>query len=86
MREILSKQFYLQDDVTHVARSLLGMVLVRSIGHERISGKIIETEAYKGFSDKASHSYLGKKQKEMMRCMKKVQLHTSMFAMEFTLF
>ena len=56
MREILSKQFYLQDDVTHVARSLLGMVLVRSIGQERISGKIIETEAYKGFSDKASNN------------------------------
>ena len=43
-----------------VARDLLGCSLVRVIGRERLSGTIVETEAYRGKSDPASHAYRGK--------------------------
>lgn len=43
-----------------VARSLLGCRLVRVIGSERLSGTIVETEAYRGSRDPASHAFRGK--------------------------
>lgn len=44
-----------------LAKSLLGKTLVRKIGSHRISGTIVETEAYLGVEDKAAHSYQGKR-------------------------
>jgi DNA-3-methyladenine glycosylase len=41
-----------------VARDLLGMVVVSSIGKELTSARIVETEAYLGYEDPASHGYL----------------------------
>jgi len=41
-----------------VAKELLGKYLVRIDKGQRISGIIVETEAYKGPEDKASHAYL----------------------------
>jgi DNA-3-methyladenine glycosylase len=43
-----------------VARDLLGCRLVRVLGRQRLSGIIVETEAYRGFRDPASHAYGGK--------------------------
>ncbi|MDD3498282.1 MAG: DNA-3-methyladenine glycosylase [Candidatus Moranbacteria bacterium] len=43
-----------------VARELLGKVLVRKIGKDKISGKIVETEAYIGSHDLACHASRGK--------------------------
>jgi len=43
-----------------VAKNLLGKYIVRKIGRKELAGKIIETEAYIGPWDKASHAYKGK--------------------------
>ncbi len=43
-----------------VAKDLLGKYLVRKVGHKKLVGKIVETEAYIGPEDKASHAYKGK--------------------------
>ena len=51
---ILSREFYDRDTVT-VARELLGKILV----HGRVAGTIVETEAYLGGDDLASHSARG---------------------------
>lgn len=56
----LSREFYARDTIV-VARELLGKVLVHNINGKRITGKIVETEAYLGITDKAAHSYGGKR-------------------------
>lgn len=43
-----------------VARELLGCRLVRLLDGRRLSGIIVETEAYRGHGDPASHAYRGK--------------------------
>ena len=57
--ERLSPQFYSADPIS-VARQLLGKLLVRRLGDRRISGVIVEVEAYLAQGDSASHSYRGK--------------------------
>ena len=52
----LNNQFYLQEDVLQVAKDLLGKVLVTKTDGEITSGRIVETEAYAGIIDKASHA------------------------------
>ena len=44
-------------DVTVVARDLLGALVVSTVGGERTAGRIVETEAYLGREDPASHGY-----------------------------
>lgn len=56
---ILPRRFY-QREVTLVARELLGMRLVRQIGDQRVSGIIVETEAYRGEEDLACHARHGR--------------------------
>lgn len=41
-----------------VAAELLGMVVVSSVGEEVTQARIVETEAYLGYDDPASHGYL----------------------------
>jgi DNA-3-methyladenine glycosylase len=41
-----------------VAADLLGEVIISSVGGILTSGKIVETEAYLGYEDPASHGYL----------------------------
>ncbi|HEY8197737.1 MAG TPA: DNA-3-methyladenine glycosylase [Gemmatimonadales bacterium] len=41
-----------------VAAELLGMVVVSSVGGKVTEGRIVETEAYLGYDDPASHGYL----------------------------
>ena len=53
---ILKKSFYQRDTIT-VAKDLLGKLLVREINGEEIVCRIVETEAYDGPFDKASHAY-----------------------------
>jgi DNA-3-methyladenine glycosylase len=43
-----------------VARELLGKVLVRIDAGRRLSGVIVETEAYRGLLDPASHAFRGR--------------------------
>jgi len=64
----LEKSFYLNEDVVEVARLLLGKVLVTNFDGQITSGVIVETEAYAGVTDKASHAYGGRitKRNEVM--------------------
>ena len=41
-----------------VAADLLGMVVISSVSGRRTAGVIVETEAYLGYDDPASHGYL----------------------------
>ncbi|MBU1146249.1 DNA-3-methyladenine glycosylase [Patescibacteria group bacterium] len=58
MRKI-KKNFYNRNTIK-VAQEILGKFLVRKIGKKIIAGKIVETEAYVGPSDLASHASRGK--------------------------
>lgn len=61
MPSILPADFYRQDTID-VARSLLGKVLVRRLPDgSRLSGRIVETEAYLGVEDPACHTFGGRK-------------------------
>jgi DNA-3-methyladenine glycosylase len=53
---ILKREFY-ERDVLTVAKDLLGKVLVYESAEGICSGRIVETEAYCGPEDKASHAY-----------------------------
>ena len=55
----LNRSFYTRPTL-EVAKNLLGKYIVRKIGKRKREGKIIETEAYIGPQDKASHAYGGK--------------------------
>lgn len=55
----IKKNFYNRETLK-VAQELLGKFLVRKIGKKIIAGKIVETEAYVGLSDLASHASRGK--------------------------
>ncbi|NLR62382.1 DNA-3-methyladenine glycosylase [Chitinophaga polysaccharea] len=57
MAKKLPLSFYRQDDVTSIARQLLGKVLVTAIDGVRTAGIIVETEAYAGIRDRASHAW-----------------------------
>lgn len=56
----LNREFYNRDSII-VAKELLGKVLVHEIEGQKISARIVETEAYMGVVDKAAHSYNGKR-------------------------
>lgn len=56
----LAQNFYLRNDVVKIARELLGKVLVTNWNNEMTSGRIVETEAYAGGVDRASHAFKGK--------------------------
>ncbi len=55
----LGLAFYKRHDVVTIARELLGKVLVTQFNEERTSGRIVETEAYAGTIDRASHAFRG---------------------------
>ena len=57
---ILKKSFYRQGALK-LAKELLGKTLVRKVDGRVLKGKIVETEAYIGDIDKASHAYNGRR-------------------------
>ncbi|RZL12106.1 MAG: DNA-3-methyladenine glycosylase [Pedobacter sp.] len=57
----LEYDFYSRHDVITIAKELLGKILVSVIDGVRTSGRIVETEAYAGVTDKASHAYNGRR-------------------------
>ncbi|QPH39955.1 DNA-3-methyladenine glycosylase [Pedobacter endophyticus] len=57
----LSSAYYLNQDAVGVAKDLLGKVLFTKIDGEISAGIIVETEAYFGINDKASHAYGGRR-------------------------
>lgn len=60
---ILSPEFYRRSNVLAIAEELLGKLLVTQFGGETTSGRIVETEAYNGVGDKASHAFGGRRTK-----------------------
>ncbi len=57
----LSTDFYQVKEVTQIARNLLGKYLFTNINGEISGGFIVETEAYAGIVDKASHAFGNRK-------------------------
>lgn len=57
----LDYAFYRRADVLAIARDLIGKLLVTRVDQVLTSGRIVETEAYAGPSDKASHAYGNRK-------------------------
>lgn len=57
----LGYNFYNRNDVAKIARELLGKVLVTRWDSIITSGRIVETEAYNGVVDRASHAYNGRR-------------------------
>jgi DNA-3-methyladenine glycosylase len=60
-KEKLQFSYYQNPDVLFLAKDLLGKVLYTQINGEVTAGIIIETEAYFGVTDKASHAYGGRR-------------------------
>jgi len=56
-KQILPREFYWHDDVVALSQALLGKILVTKIDNQLTAGMIVETEAYRGAEDKASHAY-----------------------------
>lgn len=54
-------QFYKRTDVLLIARELIGKIVVTNFNGIFTSARIVETEAYIGLSDRASHSFAGKR-------------------------
>lgn len=60
----LARDFYLRD-TCEVAKELLGKILVHETGRGMLRARIVETEAYRGVIDKASHAFGGKRTKRV---------------------
>ena len=60
----LPRDFYTRSNVLTIARELLGKLLVvPATDGTRVSGYIVEAEAYRGPQDRAAHSYGGRRTK-----------------------
>jgi DNA-3-methyladenine glycosylase len=58
----LPRGFYTRGGAMDVARSLLGKrLVVPAATGERVSGRVVEVEAYVGTGDRASHAYGGRR-------------------------
>jgi DNA-3-methyladenine glycosylase len=54
----LAKSFFIRENVTVIARQLLGKVLVSNINNQITSGMIVEVEAY-SWKERGSHAFKG---------------------------
>lgn len=57
----LPLSFYRHEDVLHLAKALLGKFLMTKENDLVTGGMIVETEAYRGPDDRASHAFGGKR-------------------------
>lgn len=57
MGEKLTLDFYCREDVVQVASDLIGKELYSNVGGHLCAGTIVETEAYRGPEDRASHAF-----------------------------
>lgn len=60
IKMMLPQSFFQSNDVVRIARELIGCSLHSLTDGHYCSGIIIETEAYAGITDKASHAYGGR--------------------------
>ncbi len=59
----LPESFYTRNDVVQIARDLLGKILSSHFDGVLTAGRIVETEAYNGVIDRASHAFGGRRTK-----------------------
>ena len=59
----LSREYYNNENVVELAKDLIGKVLIINRNDQKLSGIITETEAYRGYNDKACHANNGKRTK-----------------------
>ena len=57
----MNEAFYQREDVVKISTELLGKLLVTNFNGLLTSGRIVETEAYNGIVDKASHAFGGRR-------------------------
>jgi len=53
----LPVSFYERENASLIASALIGKILITKIGEILTAARIVETEAYGGITDKASHAY-----------------------------
>lgn len=58
--EKLARTFY-QEDSLVVAKAMLGAILVHETSQGKMMARIVETEAYGGVTDRAAHSFGGRR-------------------------
>lgn len=58
--DMIPANYYWHKDVVFLAKDLIGKILCSQIDGHLIKSIIVETEAYAGITDKASHAYNGK--------------------------
>ena len=65
---LVTEDYYQQEDVLFLAKDLLGKWLFTQFDGQLCGGIIIETEAYRGVTDRASHAFGGRRtaRNEMM--------------------
>jgi DNA-3-methyladenine glycosylase len=57
----LPSSFYEREDVVLISKELIGKILVTKFEGQLTAGRIVETEAYNGVGDKASHAWNGRR-------------------------
>lgn len=57
----LTQEFYVRKDVVKIAKELIGKIIITCFHDEVTAARIVETEAYNGVIDKASHAYGGRR-------------------------
>lgn len=57
----LERSFYTRQDVVQIARDLIGKYIFTHFDGQVTGGIIIETEAYEGVTDRASHAFGGRR-------------------------
>ncbi len=57
----LAFDFYNRNEVVQIAKDLIGKLIITKLDGRLTSGRIVETEAYVAITDKASHSFGGRR-------------------------